>query len=283
VSPLGVRAASCTRLRRKPSPPSPRGESSPPARYRADRLAQRLDAVEHEQDALLGILAPLDQVRQQRGRDRPVLRTRHALGEHMSRRLDDVRLAVMMIDGERLGRALGSSEREMESELALTPLQPREFFGTPWSGEGEWTPRPWLCWLPGPRRFRFRSFTSWLTDELWLVHDTTIWEDGREERRDGLARLVAADRIRFTYDDMPGGTEIQLYIDGFAFAPYRMLVVIPFLPIPLQILAHDSCSWDAASHELRDTINVSLIGLPPGRQVTRLRPEPGHSTSRTNF
>jgi hypothetical protein len=93
----------------------------------------------------------------------------------------------------------------MESELGLTPLQPREFFGTPWSGEGGWTPRPWLCWLPGPRRFRFRSFTSWLTDELWLVHDTTIWEDGREERRDGLARLVAADRIRFTYDDMPGG------------------------------------------------------------------------------
>jgi hypothetical protein len=131
-----------------------------------------------------------------------------------------------MIDGERLGRALGSSEREMESEPALTPLQPREFFGT---------------------------------------------------------RLVAADRIRLTYDDMPGGTEIQLYTDGFAFAPYRMLVVIPFLPIPLQILAHDSCSWDSASHELRDTINVSLIGLPLGRQVTRLRPEPGHSTSRTNF
>jgi hypothetical protein len=62
-----------------------------------------------------------------------------------------------------------------------------------------------------------------------------------------------------------------------------MLVVIPFLPIPLQILVHDSCSWDAASHELRDTINVSLIGLPLGRQDTRLRPEPGHLTSRTNF
>jgi hypothetical protein len=40
---------------------------------------------------------------------------------------------------------------------------------------------------------------------------------------------------------------------------------------------------DATSHELRDTINVSLIGLLLGRQVTRLRPEPGHSTSRTNF
>jgi hypothetical protein len=32
------------------------------AEHRADRLAQRLGAVEHEQDALLGILAPLDEV-----------------------------------------------------------------------------------------------------------------------------------------------------------------------------------------------------------------------------
>jgi hypothetical protein len=150
-------------------------------------------------------------------------------------------------------------------------------------GGGRVDATPLALLAAGATPLRFRSFTSWLTDELWLVHDTTIWEDGREERRDGLARLVAADRIRFTCDDMPGGTEIQLYTDDFAFAPYRMLVVIPFLPIPLQILAHDSCSWDAASHELRDTINVSLIGLPLGRQVTRLRPEPGHSTSRTNF
>jgi hypothetical protein len=57
----------------------------------------------------------------------------------------------------------------MESSLALTPLQPREFFGRPWSGEGEWMPAPWLGWLPGPRRFRFQSFTSWINDELRLM------------------------------------------------------------------------------------------------------------------
>lgn len=171
----------------------------------------------------------------------------------------------------------------MESKLALTPLQPRQFFGTPWSGEGEWTPRPWLGWLPGARRFRFRTFTSWLTDELWLVHDTTIWEDGREERRDGTARLVAPDRIHFTYDDMPGGTEVQLHADGFVFSPYRMLVLIPFLPVPLQILAHDTCRWDAAREELQDTIDVRLIGLPLGRQVMTLQPEPDQPPSRTNF
>jgi len=60
-----------------------------------------------------------------------------------------------------------------------------------------------------------------------LVHDTTIWEDRREERRDGIARLVAPDRIRLTYDDMPGGTEVQLHAEGFVFLPYRMLVLIP--------------------------------------------------------
>lgn len=163
----------------------------------------------------------------------------------------------------------------MESKLKLTPLQPREFFGTPWSGGGEWKPRPLLRRLPGPRRFRFRTFTTWLTDELWLVHDTTIWENGRKERRDGTARLVAPARIRFTYDDMPGGTEIQLHADGYVFSPYRMLVMIPFLPIPLQILAHDTCRWDPARVTLPDTIDVRLLGMPLGRQVMTLQPESG--------
>ena len=39
----------------------------------ADRLAQRLGAVDHEQDALLGVEAALDEVGEQRGRDGRVL------------------------------------------------------------------------------------------------------------------------------------------------------------------------------------------------------------------
>ena len=171
----------------------------------------------------------------------------------------------------------------MQSPPALTPLQPREFFGTPWSGEGEWIPRPWLQWLPGPRRFRFHSFTTWITDELWLVHDTTIWDDGLQERRDGTARLVAADRIRLTYDDMLGGTEIQLHADGFTFSPYRMLVATPLLPIPVQVRAQDTCRWDASTNELHDTIELRLMTLPLGRQVMRLLPASAHPANRTNF
>jgi len=114
----------------------------------------------------------------------------------------------------------------------LSPLRPREFFAQNWSGEGEWTPRRALRRLPGPRRLRFETSTTWLTDELWVVHDTTTWEDGGVERRDGIATLIAPDRIRFTYDDMPGGTEITLRADGFDLAPYTMLIARPPLPVP---------------------------------------------------
>lgn len=161
----------------------------------------------------------------------------------------------------------------MPDGTELTPLQPREFFGVPWSGEGEWLARWWVRWLPGrARRFHFSSYTTWLNDEVWLVHDTTTWEDGRIERRDGVARLLAPDRIRFTYDDMPGGTELQLHADGFSFSPYQMLVAVPPLPIPVLIRACDECRWDGATGELTDAIEIRLLGIPIGRQVMRLRP-----------
>lgn len=159
--------------------------------------------------------------------------------------------------------------------MEITPLRPREFFAGPWSGEGEWEPRPWLRWLPGPRRFRFHTSTSWVTDQLWFVHDTTTWEDGLVERRDGTACLIAPDRIRLTYDDMLGGTEIQLRADGFTFAPYRMLIASPMMLGPLQVQARDTCRWDPATGELHDTIELRLLALPLGCQTIRMRRQSG--------
>ena len=42
----------------------------------ADRLPERLGAVDHEQHPLLGVEAARDEIREQRGRDRRVLLTR---------------------------------------------------------------------------------------------------------------------------------------------------------------------------------------------------------------
>jgi hypothetical protein len=156
----------------------------------------------------------------------------------------------------------------------LTPLEPRAFFALPWSGEGEWIPRRWARRLPGrPRYFHFSSCTTWLSDEVWLVHDTTTWQDGRVERRDGVARLVASDRVRFTYDDMLGGTELQLRADGYSLSPYHMLIALPPWPLPVLMRAVDESRWDAATFDLIDTIEISVLGVPLGRQVMRLRPE----------
>lgn len=160
----------------------------------------------------------------------------------------------------------------MNPSLEITPLHPREFFGPPWSGEGEWIPRKWLSWLPGPRRMRFHSYTSWLTEQLWWVHDTTTWEDGHVERRDFLATRVASDRIRFTGAEMPGGSEIQLEADGFSFTPYLITVVAPGLPVPVLVRCRDTCRL-LAGGELIDTIEVSMLGLPLGKVVMRLRPD----------
>jgi hypothetical protein len=154
----------------------------------------------------------------------------------------------------------------------LSPLRPREFFGRPWAGEGEWIPRPWLRWLPGPRRLRFRSTASWLSDDLWLVHDETTWEDGRVERRDGVAKLVAPDRVRMTYDDMPGGTELSLHAEGFTLAPYSMAIAPPGLPVRILLRCVDRCHLEPGG-ELVDVIDISLGRLRLGRQVMRLRRE----------
>lgn len=91
-------------------------------------------------------------------------------------------------------------------------------------------------------------------------------------RRDGIATLVAPDRIRFTYDDMPGGTELRLHAAGWDFAPYVMSVPAPGLPISVLVSCRDRCSVEKDG-TLVDEIDIRLLGIPLGRQVMRLRPE----------
>jgi hypothetical protein len=158
--------------------------------------------------------------------------------------------------------------------MTPTPLEPREFFGPPWSGSGQWTPRGLIAPFAPAKRFAFRTFTTFLTDEVWLIHDETAWEDGRVERRDGVGVLLAPDRIRLTYDGMPGGTEIALRADGFAAAPYSLAVDLHPLPLAMRVRCSDSCTL-TPDGGLIDVIEVSLLGLRLGRVEMRLRVEAG--------
>jgi hypothetical protein len=154
----------------------------------------------------------------------------------------------------------------------VSPLRPLQFFASAWSGEGRFLPSRWLRRLRLPRRFHFRSSTTRMGDAVWLVHDETIWDDGRVERRDGLARVTAPDRIALTYDDMLGGTEIRLHARGYTLAPYLIAVPVGQLPIPLIVRCIDRCELEPDG-SLLDTIDLRLAGIPLGQQVMRLRRE----------
>ena len=158
--------------------------------------------------------------------------------------------------------------------MNATPLEPREFFRPAWSGTGQWTPRRLIAPFAPAKRFAFRTFTTFLSDELWLIHDETAWEDGRVERRDGTGLLVAPDRIRLTYDGMPGGTEITLRADGFAADPYSLSVDLHPLPLSMTVRCADSCTL-TPDRELVDVIDVSLLGVRLGQVRMSLREETG--------
>ena len=77
-------------------------------------------------------------------------------------------------------------------------------------------------------------------------------------------------RVRFTYDDMPGGTQIELREDGFSFAPYRLAVPAPILPIMILVSCRDECVLHPDG-TLIDTIDIRYLSLALGRLTMRLR------------
>jgi hypothetical protein len=150
-----------------------------------------------------------------------------------------------------------------------SPLEPR-FFAQTWQGEGELALRGLLARLPGARRFTFRSHTTVVSEDFWIVHDETRWEDGRVELRDGLCRRLDATTLRMTYDDMLGGTEVHLRSDGYDLGPYTMLVAAPGLPLRLPVRCTDSCRLEPDG-TLVDSIDLTVLGVRAGRQTMHLK------------
>lgn len=156
-----------------------------------------------------------------------------------------------------------------------SPLEPQRFFAQTWQGEGELALRGLLAHLPGARRFSFRSLTTMVSDDFWIVHDETRWEDGRVELRDGLCRRLDETTLRMTYDDMLGGTEVRLRSDGYDLGPYTMLASAPRLPLRLPVRCTDSCRLEPDG-TLVDSIDLTLLGQLIGRQIIHLKARTEH-------
>jgi len=154
------------------------------------------------------------------------------------------------------------------------PLDLREVFARPWSGNATiWRPW-WLRWLPIASRLHFRTETTDrdLAETTGLtVHDTTTFPNGTVWRRTMTAKLVAPGRWTIRAKDMPGGAEQTVSADGFQFSPYT--IVAPTVgPIRLPLRCLDSAVLlDPGT--MSDTIEMRFLGVHVATMVMRLERE----------
>ena len=154
---------------------------------------------------------------------------------------------------------------------AATPMRPRDFFGSSWSGEGELVPWPYFFWRRFPQRMSIERQATFLTDEAWYFDDRAHAADGTlvHERR-VFCTLAAPDRVRVTSDPLLDGTDILLEEDGYRIVPYR--VAIPVGPVHFGLTVRDSATFDDGI--LVNRLKIRWFGLPVARVELRARPEP---------
>jgi hypothetical membrane protein len=151
---------------------------------------------------------------------------------------------------------------------APTPLRPREFFGTKWTGHGQLIVWPWVLSRRLPLTFAVTREQVSVSDELWIVEDRAIFAGGHVESRRMFCELVDPTLIRVTADELPDGTTVHLDERGFRIAPYRAHVRVGPLRIPLRCRDESVVEADGT---LMNTVTGHLFGFPVVRLIARAR------------
>jgi hypothetical membrane protein len=154
---------------------------------------------------------------------------------------------------------------------APTPLRPRDFFGSRWTGQGRllvW-PRPLTRRLP--LAFSVSRELVAVSDDLWIVEDRATFAGGHVERRRMFCELVEPTRVRVTADELPDGAEVLIGEEGFRILPYRVHVPLGPLRIPLSCRDESMLEKDGT---LVNTVTGRLFGVPVIQLIATARPEP---------
>jgi uncharacterized protein DUF998 len=154
------------------------------------------------------------------------------------------------------------STRDKSEPGPLVPVRPRDFFGRGWAGRGEVTASPAFLWRHFPLGIDFRRETRWLSDEAWVVDDTTTFDSGFVLARRMVCVMDGPDRVQVTADDMPGGAELVLSEGGYRVRPYKLH--FPIGPIRFTLTCHDRVQ-EQPDGALDWTIDFRWHGLPAGR------------------
>jgi hypothetical membrane protein len=149
------------------------------------------------------------------------------------------------------------------------PLRPRDFFGSSWAGEGVALGVPASLSRPFAPRFTLSRSTTWISDDVGIVHDRAVLARGRVEERVRYARFIDASHIHVTADDLPDGADIVIDDHGYRIAPYRVLA--PIGPLRLILTTHDQATVERDG-TLRYVCRLRWHGLPVARLEMRARP-----------
>lgn len=153
--------------------------------------------------------------------------------------------------------------------MTEVPLDLREVFARPWTGEAIVRRPWWLRWIPFvPTRFDFRTEVVADGDTV-VVTDTQTFPNGRVWLRTMHGRLVGPGRWQMSADDMPRGAALTVGSDGYVFDPYTIWApVLGPLKVPLR--CSDEVRFEAEDL-LVDTIVFRFAGIRVGVATMRLR------------
>jgi uncharacterized protein DUF998 len=158
-------------------------------------------------------------------------------------------------------------------------LEPFRFLAPHYTGSGEvawsWWTRPFRL----PHRFGFERRVDYAGGVEWRLHDVLRFERGPSFDRTMEAEPVAADLMRLSADDMPGGLDTVLRPGGLRLEPFWLLSPWWGMPWPLRCsgemrLEADDGLTVAAAFKLFGFLPLGRLHMRLARSATQPDPVP---------
>lgn len=149
-----------------------------------------------------------------------------------------------------------------------TPMRPRDFFGRSWSGDGELIPFPWLLRGLLSQRFSFTREVTFITDELFVVHDTGRLERGFEMSVRSYCEFLDPSHVHITAAELPDGADLTLDENGYQLKPFRFAFPVGPVRFTYHLREQPQVASDGT---IIDTIVITYLRVPVARLTARGR------------
>jgi len=149
-----------------------------------------------------------------------------------------------------------------------TPMRPRDFFGRSWSGTGELIPFPWILRGLLSKRFTFTREVTFITDELFVVHDTGRLAAGFQMSVRSYCEFLDPAHVHITAAELPDGADLTLDENGYQLKPFRFAFPLGPLRFTYGVREQPQVTSDGT---IIEDIVVTYLRVPVARLTARGR------------